>query len=308
VSELSAHVRKSEFDVVIVMGEDPNFRDSAASRWGDPRTLMQNALLGLGYSRHGAELLTLEDYNVLDGSRFWTCAARRRSVKELQTWPVEVVKQERDLHMDMFLEGGRRSDAHMVRYSLAAKYVSPTDRVLDAACGLGYGIELIRRIADPTAITGADISQFACDVAATHLLHVNDQVICTDVTHMPLFEDGQFDFIASFETVEHVFEPEKLMAEFRRVLRKGGQLMASVPHMWVDETGQDPNPDHHHVFDWERFLMLVQSSGFKVTRLWSQYAGGSIKSGSYDRYIAEVAIGALPKDTEWCLVLAELTA
>ena len=45
----------------------------------------------------------------------------------------------RDLHMDMLREARRRADAHVARYMFARQFIRTGDRVLDAACGLGYG-------------------------------------------------------------------------------------------------------------------------------------------------------------------------
>ena len=40
------------------------------------------------------------------------------------------------------------------------------------------------------------------------------------------------DIVVSFETIEHVPDDCALIAEFRRVLRPGGQLIVSTPNQW----------------------------------------------------------------------------
>ncbi|VFT12047.1 Uncharacterised protein [Pseudomonas aeruginosa] len=56
--------------------------------------------------------------------------------------------------MDMLREVGERSDAHVARYLWAEKYVRQGDRVLDAACGLGYGSYALAELSKASKITG----------------------------------------------------------------------------------------------------------------------------------------------------------
>lgn len=57
----------------------------------------------------------------------------------------------------------------------------------------------------------------------------------TDGNPLP-FKDQTFDFISCNHVLEHVFETEKLMREFRRVLTPDGLCLISVPNIaaWVN--------------------------------------------------------------------------
>jgi SAM-dependent methyltransferase len=44
------------------------------------------------------------------------------------------------------------------------------------------------------------------------------------------FDDASFDFVTSFEVLEHVVDPEETVSEIVRVLRPGGRCVISVPH------------------------------------------------------------------------------
>ncbi|MCP4474728.1 MAG: hypothetical protein GY821_09230 [Gammaproteobacteria bacterium] len=46
----------------------------------------------------------------------------------------------------MLRETGEHSDAQIACYHWACHYIKPGDKVLDAACGLGYGAWLISRL------------------------------------------------------------------------------------------------------------------------------------------------------------------
>jgi 2-polyprenyl-3-methyl-5-hydroxy-6-metoxy-1,4-benzoquinol methylase len=50
-----------------------------------------------------------------------------------------------------------------------------------------------------------------------------------DVRELP-FGDGMFDLVVCFETIEHVADPERLLAELRRVMAGDGLLFVSTPN------------------------------------------------------------------------------
>lgn len=192
----------------------------------------------------------------------------------LSKYPLQSLREERDLHMDMLREAGSRSDAHVYRYQLASQFVRPGDYVLDAACGLGYGSHLIRTGTRARKVIGIDGSSYASDYA-TACFDAEDGSIEFREGFLPecLAEipDSSVDLVISFETLEHVEDPQVLLAEFWRVLSPGGRLIASVPNDWSDETGKDPNPFHFHVYTLDTFRAQLQHS-FAIEKIYSQNA------------------------------------
>jgi SAM-dependent methyltransferase len=87
-----------------------------------------------------------------------------------------------------------------------------------------------------------------------------------DVTNLP-FEDGRFELVASFETIEHVKQPERALDELRRVLSDDGLLVISTPnkHRYLVE-----NRFHEREFAHEEFLALL-SARFPVVELLLQH-------------------------------------
>src|SRR5262249_3224066 len=55
------------------------------------------------------------------------------------------------------------------------------------------------------------------------------QVIEGDAAALP-FADAAVDAVTMLDVLEHIPEPEEVLAEARRVLRPGGVLILSVPH------------------------------------------------------------------------------
>ena len=170
-------------------------------------------------------------------------------------YPIRALAEERDLHMDMFRESGSRSDAHVVRYQWAAQFIRPGDTVLDAACGLGYGSYLLQSASVAKKTLGIDGSDYAIDYANLNYAAQRDGLefrVGMLPSALAALPDQSIDVVISFETLEHVDENISLLSEFRRVLTPGGRLIASVPNDWSDESGEDPNPFHVHVYTLDR--------------------------------------------------------
>jgi ubiquinone/menaquinone biosynthesis C-methylase UbiE/predicted nuclease with TOPRIM domain len=225
--------------------------------------------------------------------------------------PLESLEAERDLHTDMLREAGRRSDAHVARYQLAAQYVRPNDRVLDVSCGLGYGSAILWANAEPERVQGIDLSASAVAYAdANYALQIEDESVVAfgvgDAHDLSGVADSSVDLVVSFETLEHLREPEMFLAEAHRVLTPGGRFIASVPNDWTDETGKDPNPEHLHVYDWDRLASQV-AERFLVEAAFSQIAGGGMKLTDARRSLSNESVqpdGTGPSGkAEWWLVV-----
>jgi len=127
--------------------------------------------------------------------------------------------------------------AHMTRYRWASDLVSGR-RVLDAGCGVGYGTRLLAEAGASEAV-GVDLSDDALDRARSGG-GAGTRFVVGDLLDLP-FEDEAFDVVVSFEAIEHVAEPEQVLAELARVLRPDGLLIVSTPNSAV--SGQN-NPHH----------------------------------------------------------------
>jgi SAM-dependent methyltransferase len=116
---------------------------------------------------------------------------------------------------------------HWHRYHFASRWAAGK-RVLDVACGAGYGTALLARTAASAA--GADISAEAVDYAkSAYPGQANLEFACAPCTQLP-FADASFDVAISFETVEHITEQEAFLAELARVVKPGGLLLLSCPN------------------------------------------------------------------------------
>lgn len=143
---------------------------------------------------------------------------------------------------------------HMERYQFASRFARQ-GRVLDCACGVGYGTHFLAAEGD-AELLGVDIDQAAINYAQAN--YVADQVrfLCGDAATLT---EGPFDTIVSLETIEHVPDPDKLIDNFGRLLKPGGTLVASVPVT----PSTDVNPYHLHDFTSRSFRKLFTGRGFR---------------------------------------------
>ena len=117
-------------------------------------------------------------------------------------------------------------------------------RVLDGACGEGYGSMLLAGAA--ATVVGIDIDSAAIGHATARYAHrANLGFIQGSCAALPL-PDASVDLVVSFETIEHLTEQEAMLAEFRRVLVPEGVLIISSPNkaIYSEETGY---ANHFHV-------------------------------------------------------------
>jgi SAM-dependent methyltransferase len=116
---------------------------------------------------------------------------------------------------------------HWHRYHFASRWVAGK-RVLDVACGEGYGSALLAHHA--AHVTGVDVSAVAIEHATSAYADLaNARFVCADCTRMPL-ADASIDVAVSFETIEHIAAQEAFLAELARVLKPDGILVLSCPN------------------------------------------------------------------------------
>lgn len=139
---------------------------------------------------------------------------------------------------------------HLVRYRLATQ-IARGKRVLDAASGEGYGTALLAAAGAHSA-TGVDIDDRT--VAHARTRHPAEFLVA-DVSDLP-FPDDSFDLVVSFETIEHVLDPERAIDEMRRVLAEDGLLVISTPNKaeYLVE-----NEFHEREFMHDEFLALLST-------------------------------------------------
>jgi SAM-dependent methyltransferase len=106
---------------------------------------------------------------------------------------------------------------HVAAYALCASLL-PRGRVLDLGCGVGHSYELLA----PRETVGVDVEPSA-------LAGQDRETVVADMRALPLAE-ASFASVLSVQALEHVPDPERALAEARRVLEPGGVAIFVTPN------------------------------------------------------------------------------
>lgn len=155
---------------------------------------------------------------------------------------------------------------HIARYEWARSFCQG-GRVLDAACGSGYGSNVLRAAA---GVVSLDIAPEAIG-AGRRSLGNQLRLLLGDTTRLP-FRSGSFDTFVSFETIEHVLDDAAYVREARRVVKRGGVFICSTPNRAVVNPGNsidDPPFNTFHVREYtlDELILLLRGAFGQVTTL-----------------------------------------
>lgn len=119
---------------------------------------------------------------------------------------------------------GLESIFHKLREFLTLRLIKQYKKgktILDAGCGTGL---ILRKL--PKGTIGIDINPRNIKKAKKHAPHA--KVILADIEKLP-FKKETFTTIVSTEVIEHQPDPRPTIAELKRVLKRDGLLIGSVP-------------------------------------------------------------------------------
>ena len=152
------------------------------------------------------------------------------------------------------IDGGGTFDdqtlpVHLERYRFAARHVRGT-RILDMACGVGYGTQILAEAGGAAEVVGVDLSEEAITYAKAHYTASNIRFEVADAIRFA--DDRGFDTIVSLETIVHLSDPAAFVRHLTTLLAPGGTLIGSVP----TTPSVDLNPHHRTDFTDRSFRRL----------------------------------------------------
>lgn len=196
----------------------------------------------------------------------------------------------------------------MARYLFAAR-LARRKRVLDIACGMGYGSAELSKTA--ASVCGIDVALEAVVGSRQRYAARNLNFLAASATQLP-FSDASFDLIVAFEVIEHLENWEALLSEARRLLAQGGQLLISTPNQsYYAETRRlaGPNPFHIKEFQYEEFRAALSRHFTSVTLYLQNHAAAISIQPDHPHHGTELAIEpSLPKpeDTHFFIAVCAL--
>jgi 2-polyprenyl-3-methyl-5-hydroxy-6-metoxy-1,4-benzoquinol methylase len=164
------------------------------------------------------------------------------------------------------------STATTVSLSKLARRLAPyrgQGRLLDVGCGAGAVLRAFSRLG--WDCEGLEVS----DVAVERLREEGF------VVHLGTLEDraaelGPYDVVMMNETIEHVRDPRRLMEAAARLIRPGGALYLTTPH--IDSLSRRllgarwrpiEVPEHLFYFDTRSMRSLLRAVGLRPARIWT---------------------------------------
>ncbi|MGX9145929.1 class I SAM-dependent methyltransferase [Mesorhizobium sp. 128a] len=160
------------------------------------------------------------------------------------------------------LDGIRRD--HRARYEFAAKILGKKKRVLDLACGVGYGSAILADAGH--SVVGIDRSDAAIDYGRQHFRRKNVALRAGDISEADGYEPNAFQAAVCFETIEHLLDPLEALKSLRKA---APTLIASVPNETVFPHGGRYKFHYRH-YTRAEFTALLEEAGYQVTGWYGQ--------------------------------------
>jgi glycosyltransferase involved in cell wall biosynthesis/tetratricopeptide (TPR) repeat protein len=174
-----------------------------------------------------------------------------------------------------------------VRNDLIPFIPNDAKNVLEVGCGSGMtGQEIKKRYG--AFVAGIELNSSAANAAKDVL----DDVIIGDIENIELpYSDGSFDCILFADVLEHLVDPFSVLVKVRRLLKKGGAIVTSIPNVqfhgvihqlvegnWTYEKEGILDATHLRFFTYKEIEKLFSRAGYSIRET------GEVLDPQYDNY------------------------
>jgi SAM-dependent methyltransferase len=135
----------------------------------------------------------------------------------------------------------------LLAYLKAAEIVSGD--VLEVGCGMGYGVQHI----SPKADKYVTIDKFPTELDFSKFPNVEFRQMT--VPPFKGIEDNTFDYVVSFQVIEHIEDDNAFVKEIARVLKPGGKFIVTTPNIKMSITR---NPWHVREYTIDQLKTLLR--------------------------------------------------
>ena len=178
-----------------------------------------------------------------------------------------------------------------MRYIYTLNYIVGKD-VLDIACGVGWGTYVMSKVA--SNVYGVDLSDTAINTAKKFYNQDNIKYYTNFLENCNIL-DSSIDIVTSFETLEHIDEPQLFLNEIFKVIKPNGILFISTPNgaSFKKLRSQKPyNPFHVEEYEKQDILNMINEK-WKVLEYKGQFPMNdkSKTFSNYSNYIKDYWLG-----------------
>jgi len=147
----------------------------------------------------------------------------------------------------------------LLAYLEAAKRIS--GKVLEIGTGSGYGVEIIA----PHTDEFVTVDKYHADITNIPAFKEhNVQFIQLNIPPLSGIASGAYDYVITFQVIEHIPKDHFFLEEISRVLKPGGQLIVTTPNKKMSITR---NPWHVREYTVEELRQLLSKYFDKVEAL-----------------------------------------
>ena len=185
------------------------------------------------------------------------------------------------------------SDVTVKRYEELLESFEPyrkTNKILDVGCGIGYFLEVAKR--KGWEVYGTEFTSEAVEICESKGINMKKGVL------KPSDFGLEFDVVTSFEVLEHINNPNEEIANFKKVLRKGGLVYLTTPNFnsllryrLKEQYGVITYPEHLSYYTPKTLSKLFKYNGFSCKKVETTGISFSrLKNGRQKQNVAEKVI------------------
>ena len=142
-----------------------------------------------------------------------------------------------------------------------------TNKLIDVGCGIGYFLEEAKKRG--WEVYGTEFTDEAIEICSKKGIKMNKGILNPDN-----YESQEFDVITSFEVIEHINNPQEELANFFKILRKGGLVYCTTPNFnsllryrLKEKYNVLCYPEHLSYYTPKSLKFIFNRSGFKTKKI-----------------------------------------
>ena len=132
------------------------------------------------------------------------------------------------------------------------RLIGDGSRVLDIACGAGLLCRKIKASLPTARVLGVDFAEYTLQRNRERDQALAIEYRCVDIRNGLRSLPGPFDVVLMCEVLEHLENPEAVVADAFSLLKTGGRFILSCPH-----DNEIPDPEHVRVWGHDQVFHLL---------------------------------------------------